>query len=432
MKLLRLDSSEDGDDDCGAVALHLWAHLKVFHNGARLLCGSLLAVNSGAQHVDAMRLVCNTNASFGQFKEAAEELQRLDPKPNILDDGELTDLCKTVSEAATNCIKPVMAVMAKKLVTDEENALSQSHLENMPTWPQQPPVLCHAEVKNKREVATACLERAYRSSHDMLDLLQLSGDEKRVFEINFRDVCDQCRRELAKFYGFQRATFAQIDAGPIEEQILFAKAWARHVRKFHETIDVLRTVADDMPEATADDVKAYVKHVLADASTQSEDMLKLWCGYNEYMLIHIKNFLPTLYPAKWLESMTDEYNKDEVKAFINSNETSHIGKSAGCSWVYLEQLEEFAATLPFLCGWWSKVSVEAEETHADFTQAKKATRQARVALCGAKAAKLIFFKSAKMDKKAKKMAVSCLKDQVKTAKVEDIFPDELTKLLSKM
>ena len=37
-----------------------------------------------------------------------------------------------------------------------------------------------------------------------------------------------------------------------------------------------------------------------------------------------------------------------------------------------------------------------------------------------------------MDKKVKKTAVTALKDQVKAAKVEDLFPEELSKLLSKI
>ena len=43
---------------------------------------------------------------------------------------------------------------------------------------------------------------------------------------------------------------------------------------------------------------------------------------------------------------------------------------------------------------------------------------------------LFVFKSAKMDKKAKRIAVGQIKDQIKTANVEDMFPDALSKLLT--
>ena len=104
-----------------------------------------------------------------------------------------------------------------------------------------------------------------------------------------------------------------------------------------------------------------------------------------------------------------------LKAFINSEETSRIGKAAGCSWGYLEKLREYSASQHFSCAWWCAASKEEESSAGAFTEAVASTRQAHVALCGAMAAKLMFFKSAKMDKKAKRIAVGQIKDQIKSA-----------------
>ena len=439
-------TTDEDLDGPGPSAFWTWYRLKALQRGVQLMVEGLVVVGASDRNVHALSLVCGLNNGYKIFGNHIDQCAWFSEKQGrakaasttylaekCLPDEDIDTALGVVTTTVKDTIMPVMAQKAEGLVQGEKDVLARSLLENNPQWPKDPAVLIYPELKTNQTFAKELLAtRSYHSPNALIDLLEMSGRRKDVPSLTFGDIADKCSRELVKFHSNKVMSCAEIDTGPIEEMIVFEDNWAQNLKKFHELKDILEVVARDMKDNDDcdDATKLKASQLVEDASVQARGMLHVWRSHNEYMMGHVKNCLPNLYPCNWLKSMTEEFNKDVVKAFINSEETSRIGKAAGCSWGYPEKLQEYSASQSFLCSWWSTTSEEEESKEGAFTQALASTRQARVALCGAKAAKLIFFKSTKMDKKAKRIAVGQIKEQIKTAKVEDIFPDALSKLLN--
>ena len=208
---------------------------------------------------------------------------------------------------------PVMAQKAEGLVQGEKDALARSQFRNNPHWPKDPAVLIYPELKTNQVFAKELLAtRTHHSPDSLIDLLELSGSRKDFPPLTSGDVADKCSRELVEFHSHKMTTDVEIDAGPIEEMISFESKFAQHIQKFHELKDILKTVGRDVIQNDVCDESTKLKasQLAEDASVQAKGMLQFWNNHNEYMLGHIKQHIPTLYPSNWQKPMIEEVSKD--------------------------------------------------------------------------------------------------------------------------